>query len=484
MALNYFFPCNYEGPFTNNHELNLGWVLSTIKAQESELSKFVALNTVKYADPFDWNITTQYATNTVVFNPADMTAYLSVQPVPSGVLIGNTDYWTPIFTLSDIFTAYKTSITPVEQIAAQPATQALKNGQLLWIDNVLYAASRDIAEGTVIVPGENVLTTNISDELAAQEASITAEQEARVQADQQLQQNIQAEQTAREQADQALQEAIDNKTISLKSMTTTVFFYVDSVNGSDKNDGKSSDTAFKTIVKALDLINQGYTNLNIQIMSGGIYTVPYSTFDGIALHLIGNASGINVQFDTASLKHSIVFYNCHLNFSNITVSTADPSYDIYTENGTANFSDCVMNEWGFYNVGLHWKNSTVRKFDFRRGNGWIEGLTVAPFNGIPIDETPVVFQFGSIVYIDIDGFSGGTNTNANARALWIRGATVFLLCSPSNTSGYTHGIYCTYGVILVTPTRLEAWAGAGSSGNNITGPAIVCTDYTELPASP
>ena len=205
MAINTFFPCNYRYPYTNDHELNLGWVLATIKAQESELSKFVALNTVKYADPFDWNITSQYATNTVVFNPADMTAYISVQPVPSGVQIDNTEYWTPIFTLADIFTAYKTSITPVEQIAAKPATQAISKGQLLWIDNVLYQAVRDIAQGTVIVPGENVLLTNISDELAAQEAAITAEQDTRVRADTQLQANITAERSAREQSDQLLQ---------------------------------------------------------------------------------------------------------------------------------------------------------------------------------------------------------------------------------------------------------------------------------------
>ena len=225
MAINEFFPCSYRYPFTNDHELNLGWVLATIKAQESELSKFVALNTVKYADPFDWNITSQYATNTVVFNPADMTAYLSVQPVPSGVQIDNTNYWTPIFTLADIFTAYKTSITPVEQIAAKPATQAISKGQLLWIDNVLYAAVRDIAQGTVVVPGENVLLTNISDELAA-------EQTAREQADTQLQSNITAEQTAREQADTVLQTNITNMTPAYKKQyynTAKICFVGDSI---------------------------------------------------------------------------------------------------------------------------------------------------------------------------------------------------------------------------------------------------------------
>ena len=39
-------------PFTNLHELNLDWLVQTVKRLETELTKFVALNTIKYADPF------------------------------------------------------------------------------------------------------------------------------------------------------------------------------------------------------------------------------------------------------------------------------------------------------------------------------------------------------------------------------------------------------------------------------------------------
>ena len=205
MSLVPYFPTSYTFGYTNKHELDLSWLVNDNVQLQKQIEQFVALNTVKYADPIDWNITSQYPTNCVVFNPADMTAYISTQPVPSGVEISNTDYWQPIFTLADIFTAYKTSITPIVQENAKPATQAIKRDDLLWIDNVLYVAVRDIAKGTTVVAGENVVTTSVSAELQQFISSLADEQTAREQADQQLQKDIAAEQTARQQADQQFQ---------------------------------------------------------------------------------------------------------------------------------------------------------------------------------------------------------------------------------------------------------------------------------------
>lgn len=156
MAINTFFPCNYRYPYTNDHELNLGWVLATIKAQESELSKFVALNTVKYADPFDWNITTQYATNTVVFNPADMSAYISVQPVPSGVQIDNTDYWTPVFSLQNLNAALKKAISDFpQQEDGQAATQDIPAGTVFWVGDRLVRNEAAIPVASLVIVGSN-----------------------------------------------------------------------------------------------------------------------------------------------------------------------------------------------------------------------------------------------------------------------------------------------------------------------------------------
>ena len=199
-----------EIPYTTLSQLNLDWLIKGLSKLETDINNFVSLNTIKYANPFDWDITTQYATNTLVFNPADYTAYLSVKPVPSGVEIDNTDYWTPVFTLADVLTAYRNAITPVFEEAGAPATTAIDKGKLFWIGSGIYYATAKINPGDTVAIGTNCAATNISAELLKYVTAITAEQTAREQADAQLQANITAEQTAREQADQQLQDAINN----------------------------------------------------------------------------------------------------------------------------------------------------------------------------------------------------------------------------------------------------------------------------------
>ena len=72
-------------PYTNFHELNLDWILKALDNIQKTMDQFVALNSLKYADPIQWNITSQYAKNTIVIDPQTGTAYISVQPVPEGV---------------------------------------------------------------------------------------------------------------------------------------------------------------------------------------------------------------------------------------------------------------------------------------------------------------------------------------------------------------------------------------------------------------
>lgn len=90
-------------PYINVNDLNLDYLLRTIRVLEAEIKNFVNFNAIKYADPLAWNITTQYEGNTVVIDPATGIAYLSTQAVPNGVAITNTDYWTAIFDMSAFF---------------------------------------------------------------------------------------------------------------------------------------------------------------------------------------------------------------------------------------------------------------------------------------------------------------------------------------------------------------------------------------------
>lgn len=87
----------FEFPHTRTYDNDLGWLIKKIGEMATKLDNFVNFNAIKYADPIEWNIARQYEANTVVIDPLDGTAYISTNPVPNGVDIGNTDYWTPIF---------------------------------------------------------------------------------------------------------------------------------------------------------------------------------------------------------------------------------------------------------------------------------------------------------------------------------------------------------------------------------------------------
>lgn len=154
---------NFLWPFTNLHELNLDWIVDSIKSQETRLQDFVALNTIKYANPFQWNISSQYAQNTLVIDPQDGTAYLSVQPVPQGVQITNTEYWTPVFTLQNFTAALKKAIALPQETIGAGASADIPAKTVFWAGDQLVYAPNDIPVGTIIIPGTNCQQVTVVD---------------------------------------------------------------------------------------------------------------------------------------------------------------------------------------------------------------------------------------------------------------------------------------------------------------------------------
>ena len=143
-------------PWTNLHELNLDWIIQSIKDLETRLTNFVSLNSIKYADPFQWNITSQYAQNTLVIDPETGTAYLSLQPVPQGVQIDNTDYWTPVFTLQNFTDALKKAISDFpQQEDGQAATQTIPAGTVFWVGDRLVRNDAAIPVTSLVIVGSN-----------------------------------------------------------------------------------------------------------------------------------------------------------------------------------------------------------------------------------------------------------------------------------------------------------------------------------------
>ena len=144
-------------PYTDFHELNLSWVISELRSFATTLETFVSINALKYADPIDWNITSQYEKNTIVIDAQTGTAYISVAPVPAGVSLSNTDYWTIVFDLSMfIVRAAQNFTSRWEQTTTTTATFSTSAGDWLVWGDVLYRAKVNITAGDSYVVDSNI----------------------------------------------------------------------------------------------------------------------------------------------------------------------------------------------------------------------------------------------------------------------------------------------------------------------------------------
>ena len=148
------FPWYIKYPNQNDEILNLDWILTTIDNLVEEVANFVTLNTIKYANPIQWNITSQYEKNTVVVDPVSGSAYISTKPVPAGVGLNNTDYWNIIFTL-DVLSANK-NITLRDDANNMLATFESEEGDWLLWNGTLYMVTRAIGIGNAYVADYNL----------------------------------------------------------------------------------------------------------------------------------------------------------------------------------------------------------------------------------------------------------------------------------------------------------------------------------------
>lgn len=150
-------------PYTDAHELNLDWILTQIKSINVTLSNFIVMNTIKYADPFQWDITTQYESNTIVMEPNTGVAYISTKPVPAGISISNTDFWTPVFDLSQMFSHFDDNITFNNEYLNIVSTHVYPAGSWLIWKNELYLVTSNINLGDALQPGTNMTRKSVEE---------------------------------------------------------------------------------------------------------------------------------------------------------------------------------------------------------------------------------------------------------------------------------------------------------------------------------
>lgn len=146
-----------EYPYRNLTDLNLDFILNAIKEMRNDVTNFVSLNAIKYADPIQWSITRQYEKNTIVIDPVTGTAYISVAPVPSGVVLTREEYWTVVFDLGRFVTTVAQNFTERwEEETTLHATFPTPAGEWLIWNNTLYVALTNIIAGDQYVVNSNI----------------------------------------------------------------------------------------------------------------------------------------------------------------------------------------------------------------------------------------------------------------------------------------------------------------------------------------
>ena len=141
-------PLFEQFPYTNFHDLNLDRILRAMEELKKEVDQYLSYETITYADPIQWSITTQYKANTVVLDPAG-TAYLSTQAVPANILLSDTEYWTPIGNFSELYASIKESICSID-FGYGTATMNITTGTVFWYADQLRRAVTAISSGQMI----------------------------------------------------------------------------------------------------------------------------------------------------------------------------------------------------------------------------------------------------------------------------------------------------------------------------------------------
>ena len=156
----------FEFPHTRTYEGDLGYIIQQIIELRSEYDNFFRYNTIKFADPIEWNITTQYPAFMIVFDTENEASYISKQPVPAGITLDNSDFWSFVGPL--IVDGY--ARTSIEQIlrfitniyeSTDVCSAVRAAGEFLIIEGELYKTTTAVNIGEIYSEGYNITPITI-----------------------------------------------------------------------------------------------------------------------------------------------------------------------------------------------------------------------------------------------------------------------------------------------------------------------------------
>ena len=249
-------------PYTDFHEMNLDWILNLVKELDESMDSFVTVNTIKYADPLQWNIETQYEQNTLVQDSKGAT-YLSKKPVPTGIGLFNSTYWLKVADFSAEADVIRESIAEANDHDSTTTTKDREAGELVWLAGTLYKVVRNINIGDKYIKNGtnpnvsavtieqlfNALKQESEEQINTVKQQLDTERETRETADTELQNKINAETSARTDAIKgeasARKAAIEEEASARKAADTSLSKLIEN----EKTARESADTSLSELIK-------------------------------------------------------------------------------------------------------------------------------------------------------------------------------------------------------------------------------------------
>lgn len=100
----------HEFPYGDSHELNLDWIINTIKKLTGEVETFKVVNQIHFEG--EWTIEKAYQRWSMV--DVNGNGYISIKPVPIGVNIDNEDYWRLVANYSALYADFQNRVITLE----------------------------------------------------------------------------------------------------------------------------------------------------------------------------------------------------------------------------------------------------------------------------------------------------------------------------------------------------------------------------------
>lgn len=265
-------------------------------------------------------------------------------------------------------------------------------------------------------------------------------------------------------------------------------YYIDNLNGDDKNDGLSSSTAFKTLDRFFELANS-QSELRAYLIHTGKYDIHnINVLSSLNIHIQDTIGGCIINFTTDD--SDVAVYGGHYNLSctdttdvnsKLTIQVNDGANNIYFDNSFLVASRVIFTDNLLASGIASLNNCEAQCIDFsygyiRIGNGFKIKNEDGNKNGITLNQTNMTTA-GAVSWANLTYNIGGTGIG-----LYIgRNSSVIFGNVPNEiTNKYSVGVKVEASLLRIQKNRYDGFSNIGTQAKIIeTDSNIIFTNDGE-----